>query len=1112
MSFQKRRVQKSTKPTYKKKTYKKKGALKTKKKRKAIAKIILWFFLFFLILLVLWSFILYKKYIEPLPAISELENQEIAEASVIYDKDGNELYQIFEEKRTYKSYENINENMVNALVSWEDKRYWENPWVDFIGLTRAVLYRVIGKSDKLEWTSTLTQQLIRNMIITNERTAERKIKEMYLAYKLTNNLSKEKIIELYLNKISFWSNAFGIEQASQTFFGKKASELSVLESSMLASLPKWPTYYSPYNNYDRLVWYPYIYEGEDSENTTDLITQASIDENRARVDQIIGFIQDWKLQRYSESKALICGLDKEKVKAFINVDSEWCSVIDYSDLLILLNGIKITEWEQTVEYQTGRKDFILGRMLEDNYIEFDEYRDALITSIGFEFQAYKEEIKYPHFVFYVRQYLEEKYGKEILERGWLKIYTTLDPDLQDKAEEIVKRQSSANATQFWAWNSALVSIDNENGHVLAMVWWRDYFDEENKWNINMTTAELQPGSTFKPFVYSIAIDNEIIGTKTPIYDVKTTFPWWYTPQNFDWDFKGKMTIAAALNESRNIPAIKMFFLAGGEEKITQWMEKLWVETIRRFKDNYNANNDSVYSYGASMSLGTAMMTPLELARAYSVYANMWYLKEVSPILKIYDSKGLVIEEYTADSNKWEEVIDPSTAFITNHMLSDTTSRPEYWNKFLSLSGRKVAAKTGTSTKQFEKNWEKIIYPRNLWTVWYTPQITTVVWSWNNNGAETNFKGNGLEASGPIWKEFMEFYHKDKWALEWKQPSWVKEVNISKLSGLLAPEGLSSDLVIRSLFINTPKEYDSPSSSVEVDLLCNGVVMEATPPSAVWTVQLLRLRSLQPTNPAWEIPVQNWLQYSEFANLTWNSWNYITSVSSQICERSWFSDDIEVGAGIKNGENLVVGSNYIEFWYRSESPLLRLEIYLENEQISTIDLWWETQWIYAWNLSIPKGNSWNNTIIIKAINNEYYSTQKSYSVNILEEDTGIPIISFENPSDGKITINSWDSFNLRWFVEDVSTIRSINIYMNWSPLKIGLEWRSFTQQISTVDLPAWENLIKVEAIDMSFNKWSSIVQLTILWEADVIEDISEISASGSINEVIEASIIPPEEDF
>lgn len=155
-----------------------------------------------------------------------------------------------------------------------------------------------------------------------------------------------------------------------------------------------------------------------------------------------------------------------------------------------------------------------------------------------------------------------------------------------------------------------------------MVGGRDYFDEENKGNINMALSPLQPGSSFKPFVYSVAIDKELIGSKTPVYDVATTFPGNYTPKNFDGKFMGKMTVATALNHSRNIPAVKMYYLAGGEAAIEEWMNKLGINSITEFKKQYFETYGKEYNYGASMALGTVTMTPLEMAEAYSVYANL----------------------------------------------------------------------------------------------------------------------------------------------------------------------------------------------------------------------------------------------------------------------------------------------------------------------------------------------------------------------------------------------------------------------------------------------------------------------------------------------------------
>ena len=1078
MSFEKRRIHKtSTSSTPKKRSYRTSVSKSGSKKWKGIFwKVLWWFILFLFIAGCIGMFVLYKKYIEPLPSIDELEKLEIAEASIIYDRKWNELYKVFEEKRTYQDYENINENMIQAIVAWEDKRFFENPWVDLIGLTRAVLYRVSGKSEKLEGTSTLTQQLIRNMIITNERTAERKIKEMYLAYKLTNNLSKEKILELYLNKISFGSNAFGIEQAARTFFAKGSKDLSILESSMIASLPKGPSYYSPYNNFDRLVGYPYLYNPEDPDNQVQLTTKTQVVENTELVWKLKAFIDNLKIQRLSETRAVLCGLKREHVKTNISIDGDGCSMMNYSELLTLLNGIKISSSEsedsEIIEYQTGRKDFILWRMLEDGYIDFDEYKQAVTRGIGFEFKAYTEDIKYPHFVFYVREFLEQKYGKEILERGGLRIYTSLDPVLQDKAEEIVKTWADNNNARFAAQNAALVSIDNKTGQILTMVWGRDYFDEENKWNVNITTSRLQPGSSFKPFVYSIAIDQEIIGSKTPIYDLKTTFPGWYEPNNFDGKFKGKMDVSTALNNSRNIPAVKMYFLAGWEKPIWEWMKNLWVNSIDDFKAEYMENQGKEYYFWASMWLWTAMMTPLEIAWAYSVYANLGYKKEVTPIVKILDSRGLVIEEYIAEEDKGKLVIDPATAYILNDILSDTTTRPESWNKFLAMEGRPVASKTGTSTKQFEKNWEKIIYPRNLWTVWYTPQITTVVWSGNNDGEPTNFQWNGLEASGPIWKQFMDFYHSDEAVENWIQPEWVKQVNISKMSWLLAPDSLWWGLVTSSLFVNPPTEYWAGVRSVQVDLLCNGAVTENTPEAAIGYVSVWSIHSLRPDDPAWENPVRTWAYNSGYAS------GIRTSVSSKPCERTDLASDIQIGAKIW-GKTFIAGSNYVDIWYQSVSPIQSLSIFLWWNKIQTVDIGWKTQWVYGGNITIPKGTEGQMGLRISAIDDQYYSASVSYTIDVVGKDTDAPVISVSNPVDGTVALYAGDSFNLRWSVSDRSPIKSLNISLNGTPLTTGLSWRSFAKLITTDGLPEWSHTLVVEAYDSNFNKWLAAVKLTIL---------------------------------
>lgn len=231
-----------------------------------------------------------------------------------------------------------------------------------------------------------------------------------------------------------------------------------------------------------------------------------------------------------------------------------------------------------LEYNTGRKDFVLGRMFEDEKIKPEEYKNAFVGGIDFQFRKYKENIKYPHFVFYVKDYLENKYGKDFEGQGGLKIYTTIDPSLQDKAEELVNKQVKINTPKYGAKSAALVSMDNKTGQILAMVGGADYFNGDEDGNVNIITSRRQPGSSFKPIVYTLAISKNPIGPDTPIFDLKTKFGTW-EPNNYDEKFLGKMPLKKALDYSRNIPAAKMFFFAGGEASVVEFAQSLGIASL-----------------------------------------------------------------------------------------------------------------------------------------------------------------------------------------------------------------------------------------------------------------------------------------------------------------------------------------------------------------------------------------------------------------------------------------------------------------------------------------------------------------------------------------------------
>lgn len=1044
------------------------------KSNKKLKTFILYWIAWFLLIWIIWSITIYVNYIIPLPSIKKLEQLNIKESSTIYDKNWNELYTFFrDEKRTYVDYNKISKNMINAIVSWEDKTFFENPWIDFKWLLRALFNYVTRKSNKIEWTSTISQQLIKTVFLSNERKLERKVKEAYLSYEMTKNYSKEKILELYLNQISFWSNVFGIEQASRRFFWKSAQNLWILESAILASIPKWPTYYSPYSHYDRLVWNLYVYHNNDDKNKINLIKKADLKTQEVLVWKYKKLISNLKATKIWTNWLLLCWLNKDDYKKLISsIDKDNCSIMKYSDLLSFLNSIKISENDSSLEYQTWRKDFILWRMLEDDKITFDDYKKALIDSIWFEFNEYRENIKYPHFVFYVKEYLSQKYWEEILEEWWLKIYTTIDPKLQDKAMEIVKNQVEANFKKFGANNWAMVSMDNKTWDIVAFVGWADYFNKEIDGNVNMITAKRQPGSTFKPFVYALAIDKNPIWTHTPIYDLKTTFPGWWTPNNYDGEFEWKMTIMTALNHSRNIPAIKAYFLAWEQKEIIKYLKTTWVKSL----------NENFY-YWAPLAIWTWEMTPLELLWAYSVFANMWNKVEINPISLILDSKWNVIEEKKVSA--WVKVLDEKTAYIINYILSADYSRPsEFWNKNLTLKDRIASAKTWTSNKEFKVNGKKQILPWDLWTVWYTPQYTTVVWVWNTNWKAIAWNWNWLNWAAPIWKNFMEYALSGKEKLEWKKPKDLNFVKISKISWLLAPEWYDPSFTVDSLFKNIPKNYDQSLKQIEVDALCNGKVSANTPASAIKKWYLINFHDIDPDNKDWEASVQEWVKNYWNKEFEWIP-NIITNYTDTECTRDpnqIRNSNIKVSSNIKDWDLLISWKNHVEVYYNSINPLKKIQILIWDNLIQEItDVETQKSWTYAWNIIIPAGlYEWVYKLTIRAVDSVYFAWEETKEIKIYGKDTFWPKIIITNPEKDNISIYNDQFFNLRWTVEDNSKIKAINIYIDDKAFKIWLGWEEFVQEInSDHTIPVWTHTLKIESVDMYFNKSEKRINFEIM---------------------------------
>jgi len=589
-----------------------------------------------------------------LPSPENFGDRIVAQTTKIYDRTGEILlYEIHgDEKRTILTLEEIPDHVKKAVLAIEDAEFYNHPAFDLKAMFRGVIFNPLFRRTNIQGGSTITQQLVKNAFLTNERTVTRKIKEIILAIKMERNYSKDKILELYLNQVPFGSNAYGIQAASQNYFAKDAKDLTVAESAALAAMLQATSYYSPYGNHKK-------------------------------------------------------------------------------ELL-------------------ERKDLVLERMYQYKFISEKDLKLAKKQELAFT-QKF-DGIRAPHFVMYVKEYLEEKYGTEYVETGGLKVITTLDWNLQQVGEKVIAEGAQRNEELYNGKNAALIAQDASTGQILTMVGSRDYFDIENEGNFNVITGHRQPGSSFKPFAYLTAFQKGYT-PNTVLFDLKTEFnpdcpadanqekdrfgSICYHPSNYDHVFRGPVDLRHALAQSINVPAVKIAYLAGLANTI-QTAQKLGITTLT-----------DLSNYGLSLVLGGGDVRPLEMAEAYSIFAQDGKKHKQQAILKVEDAKGSVLEEY---KDEVEEVFNPQYIRMINDILSDNEARLGLFSpgNLLEISGHQVAAKTGT-TQDY----------RDAWTFGYTPSLVVGVWAGNNDFTRMTPGGGSILAAVPMWHNFIVEALKDK---------------------------------------------------------------------------------------------------------------------------------------------------------------------------------------------------------------------------------------------------------------------------------------------------------------------------------------------------------------
>ncbi len=641
------------------------------------------------------------------PSADELSSRFVAQSTKIFDRNNELLYDIYEgQNRTPVKLSDIPDSVKKATISIEDKDFYKHAGFSVTGILRSVFNLIIYR--KVEGGgSTLTQQLVKNALLTSETSVIRKLKELILSVQVEKTYTKDQILEMYLNEIPYGGTSYGIEAAANLYFGKNAKDLNLAEAAYLAGLPQKPSYYGHY------------------------------------------------------------GLNPEL-------------------------GIK-------------RQAEVLNRMVEDGYITKDQATAAENVVLTYRTKQNELGFKAPHFVLYVKQKLIDQFGERTVEQGGLKVTTTLDYPLQEKAQNIVRNEvDKLNSSKIG--NGAAVVLDPKTGQILALVGSKDYFakslPEGCKEGVSCvfepntdvaTDSQRQPGSATKPITYAKALEKGYTAN-TVLMDVKTEFPGGaglpsYNPVNYDGQFHGPVQVRYALGNSFNIPAVKMLALVGVRDVLDQGY-KMGITT-------WEPSAENISRVGLSLVLGGLEVRLIDLTSAYGVFANKGEQVDPVSILKVEDSKGRTLYEYKPSEGR--KVLDEGIAYIISDILADNGARTAAFgsNSVLNIPGKTVAVKTGTTDQK-----------RDNWTIGYTPSVVVGVWVGNNDNTPLDPKiASGITGASPVWAAIMREILKTKPNEPFEKPSKVFQTDVD---GLLSGTPHAGSPTRKEYFIGgTEPKSESP---------------------------------------------------------------------------------------------------------------------------------------------------------------------------------------------------------------------------------------------------------------------------------------------------------------
>jgi len=707
-------------------------------------------------------------YAQDLPDLDQLQNYQPSLVTQVYSNDKHLIGQFFIERRILTPLPQIPEHFRRAVIAVEDVRFFEHPGLDYIGILRAA-WTNLRRGGKVEGASTITQQLARSLFLSSERTFDRKVRELVLAYKMELASTKEQILETYLNQIYFGQGAYGVASAAQSYFGKDLSGLTVAEAAFLAGLPKSPNHFSPFKNYARAKKRQehVLTRMEEAGFLTSAEREQAASEplsfrrpgSEQTAPYFVEYVRQLLIAKYGEAMVYKGGLN---VMTTLNLDMQRAAEAAFTTGLRELD--KRQGWRgplRTVDpasLATGNVPVVTT----DQPVVVGDDREAVVTKVGKEFFGVQignstAKLLFDDMAWAKRRLTGPDTAKDVVVSPNVKQILKPGDVIEVRVKKIEKDHVYVQLEQTPLVDGGLIAVEPENGSIRAMVGGYDF--NRSEYN-RAVQAHRQPGSAFKPIIYATAV-NQGMSPASVVLDAPVVYEQieeekTWKPENYGKKFHGMVTLREALAHYHNLATVRL-------------LDKVGVKNVIEFARQVGIT--SPLAADLSLGLGSSSVGLLELTSAYSAFLNQGSRAEPYAIVSVTDNAGQVLEQ---EELRIEEVVSKETAYLITNMMEDVVQKGT--GQAAKSLGRPIAGKTGT-TNEFI----------NAWFIGGTPNLVTGVYVGFDDRRSLGETESGAHAALPIWINFMREALKRLPVVPFTIPEGITFVKVDPSTGLLNSE-------------------------------------------------------------------------------------------------------------------------------------------------------------------------------------------------------------------------------------------------------------------------------------------------------------------------------------